>query len=50
LDIVKIKYTLFGNKFYHFGIYLGNNKICHFSGINAKQEKSTEENEVIITE
>jgi hypothetical protein len=47
LDVVKIKKYVQEESFYHMGIYLGNNQVCHFCDPYSK--KSTDNMKVRIT-
>ncbi|KLL02210.1 MAG: hypothetical protein MRERC_3c039 [Mycoplasmataceae bacterium RC_NB112A] len=47
LDIVKVAKCALGEKYYHFGIYLGNNQVYHYSDPDSKMK--TDNNRVRIT-
>jgi hypothetical protein len=46
LDVVWVEKESFGVSFYHIGVYLGKNNVCHFSS----RGKSRESNKSIITD
>jgi len=46
LDVVWVKKESWGNVYHHVGVYLGDNKVCHYSGADKKQYRA----KVIITD
>lgn len=50
LDIVKIDKSILLNKYFHFGIYLGNKQICHFTDPYSKNKDTRDTNRIVITD
>jgi hypothetical protein len=50
LDIIKVDKSTLLNRYFHFGIYLGNEKICHFTDPYSKNKDTRDTNRIVVTD